>query len=133
MLPEFGQIESRQDGHRQRDERREEDQDQRPLDRVADAPSAGRRSEEGGREGSKSSDGGFEEDAPQRNDRDDHTDERGDAHGDIDPAPPRVPLEGQLHAAPSPRRRTRATMSLAQMSMINDMSRRPRPSATNPA
>src|SRR5207247_10991048 len=54
ILPEFGQIDSRQDAHRQRNKRREEDQDQRPLDRIADAPSAGRRSEEGGREGSKS-------------------------------------------------------------------------------
>src|SRR6266480_4814524 len=42
ILPEFGQIDSRQDAHRQRNKRREEDQDQRPLDRVADAPSAGR-------------------------------------------------------------------------------------------
>src|SRR5205809_49785 len=131
ILPEFGQIDSRQDAHRQRDERREEDQDQRPLDRVADAPSADRRSEEGGREGSKSSNGGLEEDAPQRNDRDDHTDERGDAHGHIDPVPPRVPIDGQLHAAPSPRRSTRATMSLAKMLMINDMSMRTRPSSMN--
>src|SRR5207244_1843101 len=77
------------------------------------------------------SDGGFEEDAPQRNDRDDHTDERGDAHGDIDPVPPRVPIEGQLHAAPAPRRSTGATMSLAKMLMINDMSMRTRPSSMN--
>src|SRR2546430_591730 len=131
ILPEFGQIDSRQDAYRQRNERREEDQDQGPLDCVADAPSAGRRSEEGGRKGSKSSDGGLEEDAPQRNDGDDHTDERGDAHGDIDPVPPRVPIDGQLHAAPSPRRSTRATMSLAKMLMINDMSMRTRPSSMN--
>src|SRR5438094_684663 len=67
--------------------------------------------------------------APEGDEREDHAQEGGDVHREILPLPPGVPVEPEHHAAPSPRRRTRPSISRAKTLMRSDISMRTSPSS----
>src|SRR3990172_155442 len=129
VLAELGQEPPREDADREGDRRREGDEDQGSLDRVSDPPVGRVEGEEAGLDRLEAPGGRLEEDAPKRDERDHDASEGGDAHPDVLPAAPRLPVEAELraagrelHSAPSPRRRTRRTMSRAKTLMIRDSS-----------
>src|SRR5205809_476294 len=120
----------RRDGHQaQRLLGRPGDEGQRAFGRVSDSAVAGRERQEARRDGSNAADRGREEEAPERDERDDDAEKRREVHREVFPAPPRFPVEPEPHAAPSPRRRTRPIMSRAKMLIKSDMSIRTSPSS----
>src|SRR6266705_2511380 len=129
ILPVLGQIDPRQDTDRECDHGGEGDQDERALDRISDAAIRRREREETRGDGAEPADGGLEEEAPKGDEGEDHAQKGGDVHPEILPLPPGVPIEPEHHAAPSPRRRTRPSMSRAKMLMRSDISMRTSPSS----
>src|SRR5437870_2073421 len=129
ILPVLGQIDPGQDANRECDHGGQGDEDESALDRISDAAIGRREREETRSDGAESADGGLEEEAPERDQREDDAEEGRDVHREILPPPPGVPIEPEGHAAPSPRRRTRPNMSRAKTLMTSDMSIRTSPSS----
>src|SRR2546426_1858004 len=129
ILPVFGQIDPGQDADRECDHGGEGDEDESALDRISDAAIRRREREETRGDGAEAADGGLEEEAPEGDECEDHAQEGGDVHREILPPPPDIPVEREPHAAPSPRRRTRPSMSRAKMLMRSDISIRTSPSS----
>src|SRR2546422_1968772 len=129
ILPVLGQIDPGQDADRECDHGGEGDEDERALDRVSDAAICRREREETRGDGAEPADGGLEEEAAEGDECEDHAQEGGDVHREILPPPPGVPVEREPHAAPSPRRRTRPSMSRAKTLMMSDISMRTSPSS----
>src|SRR3989441_2242048 len=129
ILPVLGQINPGQDANRECDHGGQGDEDESALDCISDAAIGRREREETRRDGAEAADGGLEEEAPERDEREDDAEEGRDVHREILPPPPGVPIEPEGHAAPSPRRRTRPNMSRAKMLMTSDMSIRTSPSS----
>src|SRR5438093_1851305 len=129
ILPVLGQIDPGQDANRECDHGGQGDEDESALDRISDAAIRRREGEETRGDGAESADGGLEEETPERDQREDDADEGRDVHREVLPPPPGVPIEPERHAAPSPRRRTRPSMSRAKMLMMSDMSIRTSPSS----
>src|SRR2546426_978343 len=129
ILPVLGQIDPGQDADRECDHGGQGDEDESALDRISDAAIGRREREETRSDGAESADGGLEEEAPERDQREDDAEEGRDVHREILPPPPGVPIEPEGHAAPSPRRRTRPNMSRAKTLMTSDMSIRTSPSS----
>src|SRR6058998_1540494 len=129
ILPVFGQIDPGQDADRECDHGGEGDEDESALDRISDAAIRRREREETRSDGAEAADGGLEEEAPEGDECEDHAQKGGDVHRDILPSPPGVPIEPEHHAAPSPRRRTRPSISRAKTLMRSDISMRTSPSS----
>src|SRR6266705_3205577 len=129
ILPLLGQIDPGQDANRECDHGGQGDEDESALDRISDAAIRRREGEETRGDGAKSADGSLEEETPERDQREDDADEGRDVHREVLPPSPGVPIEPERHAAPSPRRRTRPSMSRANMLMMSDMSIRTSPSS----
>src|SRR5437870_12756985 len=129
ILPVLGQIDPGQDADRECDHGGEGDEDERALDRVSDAAIRRREREETRGDGAAPAGGGLEQEAPEGDECEDHAQEGGDVHREILPPPPGVPVEPKPHAAPSPRRRTRPSMSRAKTLMRSDISMRTSPSS----
>src|SRR2546427_205434 len=129
ILPVLGQIDPGQDADRECDHGGEGGEGERALERVSGAALGRREREETPSDGAESADGGLEEEAPERDRREDDAAEGRDVPREILPPPPGVPVEPEPHAAPSPRRRTRPSMSRAKMLMRSDISMRTSPSS----
>src|SRR3989442_8419299 len=129
ILPVFGQIDPGQDAHRECDHGGQGDEDESALDRIPDAAICRREREKTRGDGAESAHGCLDEEAAERDQRDDDTEESGDVHREILPLPSGVPIEPERHAGPSPRRRTRPNMRRAKMLMMSDMSIRTSPSS----
>src|SRR5256712_1481967 len=129
ILPVLGQIDPGQHANRECDHGGEGDEDESALDRISDAAIRRRQREETRSDGAEPTDGGLEEEAPERDECEDHAQKGGDVHREILPPPPGVPIEPEHHAAPSPRRRSRPSMSRAKMLMRRDISIRTSPNS----
>src|SRR5207247_4149485 len=71
----------------------------------------------------------LDEDAPERDEGDHDAGEGGAAHPEVLQPRPGIAVEDELHAATSPTRKTRRTMSRAKMLIARDMSMRTSPSS----
>src|SRR3989442_8780699 len=128
VLPELGQIDSREHAGGKRDEGRQADEDERALDRVPDSALARGEREEPGTDRLQAAAPRFDEDAPERDQGEGHACEGRDAHHEVLQAPPGVAVEPEGHAA-SPTPITRRTISRAKMLIARDISMRTSPSS----